>query len=39
MELFNVDRQLMHFPPSLAGEGQGGGVPAEAAEVEAVGQP
>ncbi len=37
LELFNVDRQLQeHFPPPL-GEGQGGGVPAEA--VEAVGQP
>jgi glycerol-3-phosphate dehydrogenase len=38
LELFNVDRQLQeHLPPSLAGEGQGGGVAAEA--VEAVGQP
>src|SRR5438132_7806341 len=37
LELFNVDRQLQeYFPPPL-GEGQGGGVPAEA--VEAVGQP
>jgi glycerol-3-phosphate dehydrogenase len=40
LELFNVDRQLTeYFPPPLAGEGQGGGVPVEAAEVEAVGQP
>src|SRR5438128_532165 len=37
LELFNLDRQLQeYFPPPL-GEGQGGGVPAEA--VEAVGQP
>jgi len=38
LELFNVDRELMvSLPPPLAGEGEGGGIVAEA--VEAVGQP
>src|SRR5712691_11009701 len=38
LELFNVDRELMvSLPPPLAGEGEGGGIVAQA--VEAVGQP